>query len=69
MDVVRENIEAIGGSISLSSTLGQGTCFSIKIPLTLAIAPALIVQAGNHRFCSAAGECRRSRRTGARCRA
>src|SRR3954454_8406685 len=40
MDVVRENIEAIGGSISLSSTLGQGTCFSIKIPLTLAIAPA-----------------------------
>src|SRR3954454_24819323 len=50
MDVVRENIEAIGGSISLSSTLGQGTCFSIKIPLTLAIAPALIVQAGSHRF-------------------
>jgi two-component system chemotaxis sensor kinase CheA len=40
MDVVRENIEAIGGSISLSSTLGQGTCFSMKIPLTLAIAPA-----------------------------
>jgi two-component system chemotaxis sensor kinase CheA len=50
MDVVRENIEAIGGSVSLSTTLGQGTCFSIKIPLTLAIAPALIVQAGNHRF-------------------
>ena len=50
MDVVRENIEAIGGSISLSSTLGQGTCFSMKIPLTLAIAPALIVQAGDHRF-------------------
>ncbi len=50
MDVVRENIEAIGGSISLSSTVGQGTCFSIKIPLTLAIAPALIVQAGGHRF-------------------
>src|SRR5947209_7874787 len=50
MDVVRENIEAIGGSIALSSTLGQGTCFSLKIPLTLAIAPALIVQAGDHRF-------------------
>jgi two-component system chemotaxis sensor kinase CheA len=50
MDVVRENIEAIGGAISLSSTLGQGTCFSMKIPLTLAIAPALIVQAGGHRF-------------------
>ncbi|GAC1336150.1 MAG: hybrid sensor histidine kinase/response regulator [Beijerinckiaceae bacterium] len=50
MDVVRENIEAIGGSISLASTLGQGTRLSIKIPLTLAIAPALIVQAGGHRF-------------------
>jgi two-component system chemotaxis sensor kinase CheA len=50
MDVVRENIEAIGGSISLSSMLGQGTCFSIKIPLTLAIAPALIIRAGEHRF-------------------
>jgi two-component system chemotaxis sensor kinase CheA len=50
MDVVRDNIDAIGGSIALSSTLGQGTCFSIKIPLTLAIAPALIVQAGGHRF-------------------
>ena len=50
MDVVRDNIDAIGGSIALSSALGQGTCFSIKIPLTLAIAPALIIQAGEHRF-------------------
>jgi two-component system, chemotaxis family, sensor kinase CheA len=50
MNVVRENIEAIGGSVPLSSTLGQGTRFSIKIPLTLAIAPALIVQVGRHRF-------------------
>ncbi len=50
MDVVRDNIEAIGGSISLMTTSGKGTRFSLKIPLTLAIAPALIVQVGSHRF-------------------
>ncbi len=50
MDVVRDNIEEIGGSISLTTTAGKGTRFSIKIPLTLAIAPALIVQVGVHRF-------------------
>jgi two-component system chemotaxis sensor kinase CheA len=50
MDVVRSNIEEIGGSISLTTTAGKGTRFSMKIPLTLAIAPALIVQIGAHRF-------------------
>jgi len=50
MDVVRENIEEIGGSISLTSVTGKGTKFSLKIPLTLAIMPALIVHAGMHRF-------------------
>jgi len=50
MDVVRENIEEIGGSISLTSIAGKGTKFSLKIPLTLAIMPALIVHAGRHRF-------------------
>jgi two-component system chemotaxis sensor kinase CheA len=50
MDVVRNNIEEIGGSISLTTTPGRGTRFSMKIPLTLAIAPALIVQVGTHRF-------------------
>lgn len=50
MDVVRENIQAIGGSVALSSTLGQGTRFALKIPLTLAIAPALIVEARGQRF-------------------
>ncbi len=50
MDVVRENIQAIGGSVALSSTPGQGTRFALKIPLTLAIAPALIVEAGGQRF-------------------
>ena len=50
MDVVRENIESIGGTISLSTTVGRGTSFSLKIPLTLAIAPALIIESRGHRF-------------------
>lgn len=50
MDVVRSNIELIGGSIDLRSTQGQGMVFTIKIPLTLAIVSALIVEAGAQRF-------------------
>jgi two-component system chemotaxis sensor kinase CheA len=50
MDVVRTNIEKIGGTIELKSTAGQGTTFTVKIPLTLAIVSALIVEAGKERF-------------------
>ena len=50
MDVVRTNIEKIGGTIELKSVEGAGTTFSIKIPLTLAIVSALIVEAGSERF-------------------
>jgi two-component system, chemotaxis family, sensor kinase CheA len=50
MDVVRTNIEQIGGQIDLVSILGQGTTFTIKIPLTLAIVSALIVGAGKQKF-------------------
>ena len=50
MDVVRTNIEQIGGSIDLHSVVGEGTAFTIKIPLTLAIVSALIVKAGGARF-------------------
>ena len=50
MDVVRSNIEQIGGTVDLKSTLGSGTTFTIKIPLTLAIVSALIVEAGGERF-------------------
>ena len=50
MDVVRTNIEQIGGSIDLHSELGKGTAFTIKIPLTLAIVSALIIKAGGARF-------------------
>ncbi|NDG85641.1 MAG: hypothetical protein EBX52_11490, partial [Proteobacteria bacterium] len=50
MDVVRTNIERIGGSIDLSSKTGAGTSIKIKIPLTLAIVPALIVRSGADTF-------------------
>ncbi|MBO3459344.1 chemotaxis protein CheA [Aetokthonos hydrillicola Thurmond2011] len=43
MDVVKTNIEKINGTVEIQSQLGQGTTFKIKIPLTLAIIPALIV--------------------------
>jgi two-component system, chemotaxis family, sensor kinase CheA len=50
MDVVRANIEQIGGTVDLKSMPGVGTTFTIKIPLTLAIVSALIVEAGGERF-------------------
>jgi two-component system, chemotaxis family, sensor kinase CheA len=50
MDVVRTNIEKIGGTIELKSTEGKGTTFFIKIPLTLAIVSALIVESNAERF-------------------
>jgi chemotaxis protein histidine kinase CheA len=50
MDVVKTNIEKIGGSVDILSEAGQGTTLKIKIPLTLAIIPALIVLSGGERF-------------------
>lgn len=50
MDVVRTNIEKIGGTIELKSQYGRGSSFIIKIPLTLAIVSALIVECAGERF-------------------
>ena len=50
MDVVRTNIELIGGAVDLTSMEGEGTVFVIKIPLTLAIVSALIVGVEGQRF-------------------
>ena len=50
MDVVRNNIDQIGGTIDVKSVAGAGLAFTIKIPLTLAIVAALIVEAGGERF-------------------
>lgn len=50
MDVVKTNVERIGGAIDITSRVGQGTTLRIKIPLTLAIIPALVVTAAGERF-------------------
>ncbi len=50
MDVVRTNIDQIGGTIDVKSVAGEGSSFIIKIPLTLAIVSALIVEAAGDRF-------------------
>jgi len=50
MDVVKTNIEKAGGTIDVSTDPGQGTTLKIKIPLTLAIIPALIVSTGGDRY-------------------
>jgi len=50
MDVVRTNIEKIGGTVELKSQPGKGSSFIIKIPLTLAIVSALIVECAAERF-------------------
>lgn len=50
MDVVKTNIEKIGGTIDVQSRVGAGTTFRIKIPLTLAIIPALTVTCSGDRY-------------------
>ncbi len=50
MDVVKSNIDQVGGALEIKSTPGQSTTFRIKIPLTLAIVSALIVEAEGERF-------------------
>jgi two-component system chemotaxis sensor kinase CheA len=50
MDVVKTNIEAIGGTIEVESQPGEGTCMRLRIPLTLAIVPALTVECAGDRY-------------------
>ncbi len=50
MDVVKTNVEKIGGTVDVHSKPGEGTTVRIKIPLTLAIIPALVVTSGGERF-------------------
>jgi two-component system, chemotaxis family, sensor kinase CheA len=50
MDVVKTNVEKIGGAVDIQSTPGKGTTIRVKIPLTLAIIPALIVTCGGDRY-------------------
>ncbi len=50
LDVVRANVEAMGGAIEVRSVPGRSTSFRLQIPLTLAIVPVLLVRARGHRF-------------------
>jgi len=50
MDVVRSNIEQLGGRVEISSVPGQGTCFTMILPLTLAILDGMVVRLGGHRY-------------------
>jgi len=50
MDVVKTNVEKIGGTVDVQSALGKGTTVRVKIPLTLAIIPALVVTCGGDRY-------------------
>ncbi len=50
MDVVKTNIEAIGGAIEIESSPGEGTTCRLRVPLTLAIVPALTVESGTDRY-------------------
>ena len=51
MDVVKTNVEKIGGSLDIQSVAGKGTTLRIKIPLTLAIIPVLVVSCSGDRYC------------------
>lgn len=50
LDVVRQNLEKVGGSIKVTSQPGHGTLFSLQIPLTLSIIAGVTVEVGGHRF-------------------
>ena len=50
MDVVRSNIHSLGGNVEIVSQAGQGTCFIVRLPLTLAILDGLSLQVGTHTY-------------------
>lgn len=50
MDVVRRSIEQLGGSVDIESAIGVGTTFHLKLPLTLAIIQALLVESGRETY-------------------
>ena len=50
MDVVKRNVEAIRGRVELTSQLGAGTLFTLRLPLTMAITDAMLVRVGSQRY-------------------
>jgi two-component system chemotaxis sensor kinase CheA len=51
MDVVRANVEKVGGTVEIESVEGRGTLLRLRVPLTLAIVQALVVRSGGQSFC------------------
>ena len=55
LDVVKSKIEALGGDVEVKTTYGEGSTFSIRLPLTLAIIQALMVKVGEEKYAIALG--------------
>ena len=55
LDVVKSNIEALGGDVEVKSSLGEGSKFIVRLPLTLAIIQALMVVVGNEKYAISLG--------------
>ena len=55
LDVVKSNIEALGGDVEVKTELGVGTTFTVRLPLTLAIIPALMVEIRDEKYAIALG--------------
>src|ERR1700730_8065916 len=65
LDVVRANLNALNGEVDIQSTQGQGTKFTLKVPLTLIISPALFVRCGGTSFALPLAVVEETRRLGA----
>jgi two-component system chemotaxis sensor kinase CheA len=55
LDVVKSNIEALGGDVEVQTALGEGTTFTVRLPLTLAIIQALMVEIRDEKYAIALG--------------
>lgn len=55
LDVVKSNIEALGGEVEVKSVLGEGSTWTVRLPLTLAIIQALMVELGNEKYAISLG--------------
>jgi len=64
MDVVRANLDKMGGTIDIAATVGEGTRFTLRIPLTIAIVPALVFSANGARYALAQAHVREVLRPG-----